>query len=386
MTRRWALPLAAVLAAACNGGQKRAADDASAGAPAGGAGAKATPAGSAGAGAAPDGGAPGLEATPPSCAVPLSSRQGSSPIDGMTGCGAEGDSCCTSLEVTGGIYYRTYAATDGMPTGLADPATLSTFRLDKYEVTVGRFRRFVSAWNQGDGYTPEVGSGKHSHLNAGLGLANSGAEGTYELGWTDSDNKRIAPTDENLGLCGAYATWTPTPSSQENLPINCVNWWEAYAFCIYDGGFLPSEAEWKYAASGGSEQRQFPWGGAEPGVDNQYAIYGCCYPAGAGNCSNEWCTGARNIAPVGTASLGAGLWGQLDLAGSFWEWNQDYYPDAAGFAVPCTNCAYLKPTATRVVKVGNFAEGAYYLPTWLRYDYDPSNREIYLGFRCARAP
>jgi formylglycine-generating enzyme required for sulfatase activity len=165
-----------------------------------------------------------------------------------------------------------------------------------------------------------------------------------------------------------------------------VNWWEANAFCIWDGGFLASEAEWKYAAAGGSEQRQFPWGGAEPGTDNQYAIYGCCYPMGDGSCSNEWCTGTRNIAPVGTASLGAGVWGQMDLAGSFWEWNQDYYPADAGFGAACTNCAYLTPTATRVVKVGNFAEGPYYLPTWLRYDYDPSNREIYLGFRCARAP
>jgi len=146
-----------------------------------------------------------------------------------------------------------------MPMGLADPATLSAFRLDKYEVTVGRvppFRPRLEPWRR---LRPPVGSGKHSHLNAGLGLANSAKAGAYELGWIDSDDKRIAPTDDNLGLCGAYATWTPSPASQENLPINCVNWWEANAFCIYDGGFLPTEAEWKYAAAGGSEQRRFPW-------------------------------------------------------------------------------------------------------------------------------
>src|SRR5258707_2617317 len=102
---------------------------------------------------------------------------------------------------------------DGGLTGLADPATLSTFRLDKYEVTVGRFRRFVSAWNGGAGFTPPAGSGKHGHLNAGLGLANSAAAGTYESGWSESDDKQIAPTDDNLGLCRGYATWTPSPSS-----------------------------------------------------------------------------------------------------------------------------------------------------------------------------
>ena len=38
---------------------------------------------------------------------------------------------------------------NGVATGLADPATVSDFRLDKYDVTVGRFRQFVKAWNGG---------------------------------------------------------------------------------------------------------------------------------------------------------------------------------------------------------------------------------------------
>ena len=306
---------------------------------------------------------------------------------GLTDCGANHESCCASSLVTGGTYFRTYTTIDGeAPTGLADPATLSAFRLDKYEVTVGRFRQFVSAWSGGAGFAPAAGAGKHTHLNGGMGLVNAAAAGTNESGWLATDNKNIAPTDENLGSCQAYAAWTPAPGARENLPINCVNWWEAYAFCIWDGGFLASEAEWKYAAAGGTEQRRYPWGSMDPGSDNQYAIYGCCYPKGAGSCTDDWCTGARNIAPVGTASLGGGVWGQQDLAGSYWEWNLDFYPDAAAFVNPCNDCAYLKPTATRLVKVGNFAEGPYYLPTWIRYDYDPSNREIYLGFRCARAP
>ncbi|HEX3696040.1 MAG TPA: formylglycine-generating enzyme family protein [Polyangia bacterium] len=314
---------------------------------------------------------------PASCSVPG---------EGLSNCGPNQESCCKSLPVVGGTYNRTFTVMAGQPMGLADPATLSTFRLDKYEVTVGRFRRFVSAWNNGAGFTPPAGSGKHTHLNGGLGLANGGAGGSNESGWIASDDNRIAPTDDNLGSCQAYATWTPSPSSQEKLPINCVNWWEAYAFCIWDGGFLPSEAEWKYAAAGGNRQLQFPWGSTDPGTENQYAIYGCCYPAGAGSCTDAWCTGAGNIAPVGTASLGAGLWGQMDLAGSFWEWNLDFYPDDTAFVDPCTDCAYLTATSTRMVKVGNFSEGPYYLPVWIRYDYDPSNREIYLGFRCARAP
>jgi hypothetical protein len=51
---------------------------------------------------------------------------------GMTNCGASSESCCTSIDVTGGTYYRTYTNNGTGATGEADPATVSSFRLDKY--------------------------------------------------------------------------------------------------------------------------------------------------------------------------------------------------------------------------------------------------------------
>jgi hypothetical protein len=56
---------------------------------------------------------------------------------GMTNCGAASESCCTSLEVAGGTYYRTYTNSGSGATGEADPATVSSFSLDKYLVTGG---------------------------------------------------------------------------------------------------------------------------------------------------------------------------------------------------------------------------------------------------------
>jgi formylglycine-generating enzyme required for sulfatase activity len=186
------------------------------------------------------------------------------------------------LEVTGGTFYRTYdpssidagayvlviLAADGGPTGEGDPATVSSFRLDEYDVTVGRFRQFVNAWN--GGWLPAEGSGKHTHLNGRLGLVNGASPGTYETGWASSDDSKVAPTNANL--TPPPTSWTPSAGSNENLPIDNVNWWEAYAFCIWDGGFLPSEAEWEYAAAGGSQQREYPWGSTDPRTANQYTI------------------------------------------------------------------------------------------------------------------
>jgi sulfatase modifying factor 1 len=271
---------------------------------------------------------------------------------------------------------------------------VSGFRLDKYDVTVGRFRQFVNAWDGGTGYTPTVGSGKHSHVNGGQGLANSGSPGTYEPGWVASNVVQIDPTNANLTCNSKYATWTSSAGSNESLPINCINWYEAYAFCIWDGGFLPSEAEWEYAAAGGNQQREYPWGSTDPGRDNQYAIYGygdpslgsfrpddagCYYP------SAVECTGIANIAPVGTATQGAGLWGQLDLAGEVNQWDLDWYN---AYFDPCIDCAYLLPGSGRMTRGSNFDSQT----IWLELGSDARNsesdttRDITVGLRCARSP
>jgi sulfatase modifying factor 1 len=321
-------------------------------------------AGNAGSSGAMDGG--GSAATPPSCAPGGL---------GMTDCGAGHESCCVSLAVTGGTYDRTYRNSGSGPTGKADPATLSDFRLDKYLVTVGRFRQFVAAFSSG--WKPMAGSGKHTHLSGGgLTLTAGGNEPGWDATWNNATN--VNPTSSTLtrgSYCDStHATYTAAATGgHENLPINCVNWYEAYAFCIWDGGFLPSEAEWEYAAAGGAEQREYPWGTMAPGTTNQYAIYGSYF---TGN--------STGLAPVGTAASGAGLWGQMDLAGEVWEWNLDW---KQAFVNPCNDCVNLTKATYRLVRGDNFGGSINNLvPTIRGGDIAPEGRDSNFGVRCARPP
>ena len=188
------------------------------------------------------------------------------------------------------------------------------------------------------------------------------------------DDAYIAPTSRTiLAMCGrAHLT------ASGRLPMDSANWYEAYAFCIWDGGFLPSEAEWEYAAAGGDRTADLPVGFDRPRVStNQYAIYGTYYGD------------AGNLAPVGSATLGAGLWGQLDMAGNALEWNLDWAYGRHTYFSPCVDCAYLTmptgQTRDRVAKGGEFDNGENEIFTGFQFGRAPAEGAGG-GFRCARAP
>jgi formylglycine-generating enzyme required for sulfatase activity len=324
---------------------------------------------------------------------------------GTSVCGPSGETCCQSAVLPGGNFFRSYdgVSTISMPatdenqdccTDKKYAATLSPFRLDRYEVTVARFRQFVTAVV--GGYLPRAGSGKHAHLNGGNGLSNSNSAGNTEQGWQAAWNGNMATTlsgwNTNL-VCPAAApnagvyTWMSAPSPVDNMPINCVNWYEAYAFCIWDGGFLPSQAEWNFAASGGSDQRVYPW--SNPPTNTMAA----CINA---NTFGDICTGAP--IPVGTDSpTGDGKYLQTDLAGNVAEWVLDNFGGyGVMFPTSCNDCASLPAFGVSDNRL--YLGGGSYIPvTGAAADtttilssnnfFDASTlRDLNLGFRCARSP
>jgi formylglycine-generating enzyme required for sulfatase activity len=244
---------------------------------------------------------------------------------------------------------------------------VSSFRLDKYETTVARFRAFVAATSSG--WLPEAGSGKHAHLSKG-GLYSIYTMAT-ETGWDPQWTAQLpqAKTVWNNTLDCINATWTPTPGVNENRPIVCVSWYEAYAFCIWDGGFLPSYAEWNFAQAGGREQRQYPWGDAPP--DTSHASY--C-PMNCGTSAN-----------VGSFPLGNGRYGQADLSGNAYEYVLDTSPLLTGDT--CVDCLLFNPLNNdRGVLGGGWDGSAAGLSTDFVSTDTPTSRDQSDGFRCARSP
>lgn len=331
-----------------------------------------------------------------SCAATNTTSASGTPgpsCNGMTGTECQGDDCCTTLLVPGGTVAigRSNDGCDAFADGDVneqdtsadgDPehlVVISGFYLDKYEVTVGRFRRFVHDGTlEGRGsWAPAAGTGTNSAVEK--------SHPDYDTGWQAEWDSQLPTTvtgtggwDDVLTCHPSTQTWTVDPAGQENRALECASWYEAVAFCIWDGGRLPTAAEWEHASAGGEQNRLYPWGATAPAND--------CTLANWVGCAQE--RGVAEVLPAGSSPEGAGRWGHQDLAANLMEWVFDYsdpewYDEAAASG---ENVCNAESSPYRVVRGGHHTYSAEYVRSVIRTSDIPATHSATNGFRCARDP
>lgn len=277
---------------------------------------------------------------------------------GMTPDACNGESCCTGIVVPG-------CTACSVPQDAT--STVTPFVLDKYEVTVGRFRRFAD-----DYAVPGSGDGAHPTI------MNSGWDPTWS-GLLPAERNELIDGN-HLKKCGATSTWTDDAGPNEQKPINCITWYEAFAFCAWDGGFMPTEQQWQYAAGGGTENRYVTWSTEDPAptpTANE-VLFGSCGNGITTDCDLD------TILDVGSKPDGAARWGHLDMLGSMWEWNLDFRGPVFPPAAPCDDCANLGSTGYRVIRGASWFEDVSWINVPRRHEDPPEGVWNNVGIRCAR--
>ena len=240
------------------------------------------------------------------------------------------------ITVTGGTFNN----------GTSD-VTLSSFYMDKYEITQAEYQAVM-------GVNPASGYGVGSNYPV------------YYVSWFNAieySNRRSL--QEGLTPCYSYSTYGTNPdnwpagwnsSNTNHTNVNC-NW-------TANGYRLPTEMEWMFAAKGGNQSQGYTYSGSNTIGDVAW------YSSNSGNTTHT----------VGTKA--ANEQGIFDMSGNVWEWNWDIYGSYPSGSQ--NNPTGANSGSSRVLRGGSWFNNAITCTVSYRSNPYATGSSGNIGFRCVR--
>ncbi len=232
------------------------------------------------------------------------------------------------------------------------------YYMGKNNVTVGQFSKFVNE----TGYRTDAENDGGCYVWKGNGFK--------------KDNK---------------VTWlNPGFLQDDKHPVTCVSWNDAKEFSAWLSRKtgkrlrLPTEAEWEYAARGGTRTSRY-WGDIPDETGSFVNIADSTAKKQFGNLTvHNGDDGYSYALPEGSSRPNA--FGLYDMLGNLWQWTQDWY-DINGYRnSPRYNPQGPSLGDKRVLRGGSWGYYPRYARSALRFYAEPGYRRRHIGFRLLMTP
>ncbi|MBO1048373.1 MAG: formylglycine-generating enzyme family protein [Dolichospermum sp. DEX182a] len=255
--------------------------------------------------------------------------------------------------------------------------TVSSFCIDKYEVTNAQFTEFVNATNYvtvaerplSKEQFPDLPDEQRLPGSLVFQMPKQGVKQVQILSWWHW----------TLGANWQHPFGTDSSiTEKENYPVVHIAYEDALAYAQWAEKSLPTEAQWEYAARGGLDSATYTWG-------NQYSA----------KKANTW----QGIFPffntkadgyVGTAKVGsfpANGYGLYDMTGNVWEWTSDLFNDRSPISLRSRGSVNPTETALHVIKGGSYLCAPNYCSRYrpaARESESPDTGTTHIGFRLVK--